>query len=293
MTATTDAALTLRAAAEQADVDAEQAAAAAGVRITLLDGPDATREAGEVLYRIWPDDNGMPMPPELLRTFSHTDNYVGGVFLDDRLVGVAAAFRVGGHPAALHSHIAGVLPAAQGRSAGQALKLHQRAWALHRDIRHISWTYDPLIRRNAHFNTNKLGTSVLEYLPNFYGVMTDAVNAGEESDRLLVDWDLLAPRTLAALRAPGRAAWHPEPASSTTAVGLGADGGPVVLEADATASTLLVALPEDVEALRVTRPDLAGRWRLAVREALGSALAAGYRIGGVARSGHYVLERNS
>lgn len=287
---------TQRSIAEEAAADAERAADAAGVHITELSGPAETRAAAEVLHRIWPNETGMPMPPELLRTFSHTSNYVAGVFLDGRLVGVAAGFHTGGQPA-LHSHIAGVLPAAQGRSAGLALKLHQRAWALHRGIGRISWTFDPLIRRNAHFNLNKLGASVLEYLPDFYGSMTDAVNAGEESDRLLVDWDLTASSS---------ARWAAEAPSAVPVLAIGADGGPVVVQEShfpvrsgqqsgfpvPTEPRLLVAVPEDVEALRVARPDLSGSWRLALRDVLQSALAAGYRIAGVARSGHYVLERN-
>ena len=75
--------------------------------------------------------------------------------------------------AELHSHIAGVRPAGLGRSVGFALKVHQRAWCLRRDVRVIAWTYDPLIRRNAYFNLVKLGARPAEYLRNFYGVMDD------------------------------------------------------------------------------------------------------------------------
>ena len=87
----------------------------------------------------------------------------------------------------------------QSRGVGYALKLHQRAWALHEDVRTITWTSDPLIRRNAWFNLNKLGASVVEYLPEFYGAMRDGINAGDLTDRCLVRWDLLGEGAMAAL----------------------------------------------------------------------------------------------
>ncbi len=32
----------------------------------------------------------------------------------------------------------------------------------------------------------------MQYVPSFYGEMTDAINAGDESDRLLMAWDVAA-----------------------------------------------------------------------------------------------------
>ena len=59
------------------------------------------------------------------------------------------------------------------------MKLHQREWASRHDIEWIVWTFDPLVRRNAWFNIEVLGVHVTEYLVNFYGAMTDAINANE------------------------------------------------------------------------------------------------------------------
>ena len=73
---------------------------------------------------------------------------------------------------------------------GFALKLHQRAWCLDRGITLMEWTYDPLVARNAYFNLSKLGATVAEYLPDFYGVMGDGINRFDESDRILVHWPL-------------------------------------------------------------------------------------------------------
>ena len=75
---------------------------------------------------------------------------------------------------------------------GFALKLHQRAWALSRDVTTITWTFDPLVCRNAYFNVAKLAATPAEYLPDFYGEMDDVINGSDDSDRLLVHWPLAA-----------------------------------------------------------------------------------------------------
>ncbi len=62
----------------------------------------------------------------------------------------------------------------RGRSVGFALKVHQRAWALSEGLEEISWTFDPLISRNAHFNLVKLAAEPTSYHRNFYGHMADA-----------------------------------------------------------------------------------------------------------------------
>ncbi len=90
----------------------------------------------------------------------------------------------GGAAQPRHRHPARV----QHSGAGRAMKLHQRDWAAERDIPWITWTFDPLVRRNAWFNIEVLGAQVSEYLVNFYGPMTDSINAHDESDRLVVAW---------------------------------------------------------------------------------------------------------
>ena len=94
---------------------------------------------------------------------------------------------LGLHPSySLHSHAAGVTAAGTGRGIGFALKQDQRAWALERGIGTVTWTYDPLVRRNAFFNLTRLGARPVEYVVDFYGEMTDAINTGQGSDRFMV-----------------------------------------------------------------------------------------------------------
>jgi len=233
-----------------------------------------------LLDEIWrPRPGESTAAVELLRAMSKAGNYVAGAYDGDRLVGAGVAFF--GPPAqrTVHSHIVGVSPATRG--LGYALKMHQRAWALEHGATTIGWTFDPLVSRNAYFNLAKLGALPVEYLPNFYGGMRDEINAGDESDRLLVHWDLSAP-------VGGR------PIDTTGAVfGLdrSLDGRPVPGSTDA--ETVLVAVPADVEKLRLADPAAAREWRHAVRSVLQPLLAGGARVAGFDRKGWYIVTRKA
>ena len=126
---------------------------------------------------------------ELLRAIEHAGGYVAAAYLDDQVVGGSLGF-LGRHDGApsLHSHITGILPGVRRTGLGRAMKLHQRAWAADHGLTWVTWTFDPLVRRNAWFNIDVLGAQVHEYLVDFYGPIDDAINAGDESDRLLVAW---------------------------------------------------------------------------------------------------------
>ncbi|MFG3102238.1 GNAT family N-acetyltransferase [Streptomyces sp. NPDC048182] len=223
---------------------------------------------------------GAPVSAEIMRALSHAGNYVAGAYEDGRLVGASVAFFAGPVGTCLHSHITG---AVAGRGVGLALKLHQRQWALARGLRRITWTYDPLIRRNAYFNLVKLGARPEEYLTSFYGAMDDSINGGDESDRVLTGWDLTAPPA-------GAGATQGCDLPGGAAHGLRDDGGrPVTVATDA--EIVLVALPDDIEALRRTDPGAARAWRLALRDTLGGLLAEGARVVGLHERRHYVVRR--
>lgn len=263
-------------------------AAAAGVRVQSLTTPAEQHAAAAVLQRVWGPADGVPLPPEMLRAFAFTGNYVGAAFDGEQIVGVACAFRT--KNGSLHSHIAGVLPSHQGHSIGYFLKLHQRAWALANGINLIAWTFDPLIRRNAYFNLVKLGADAVRYLADFYGSMTDQINAGDVSDRLLVQWDLSRP-------VPG--AYLPTGADVVTLLRPGSDGEPVlrpgsdgepVLRAGSD-GVWLIQVPEDIDAVRQADSALATRWRSALRRSMIEAFDSGLVIVGVNQDKSYVAQR--
>lgn len=270
---------------------AERAARAAGV-VVRETVQLAELAAVTALYdEIWRPDGNPLIGTELLRALGTAGNYVAAAFDGDRLVGAGVGFFTAPTGVALHSHIVGVSSTVAGRHVGYALKLHQRAWALRRGVRVIEWTFDPLVARNAYFNIAKLGGRPAEYLPNFYGGMRDGINGGDDTDRLLLRWDLVAPRVRAACSGR-RAAGDPAPPrarGAAVALGRGSGGDPVAGRSDA--ATVLVAVPPDVAALRSRNPGGAKDWRIAVREVLGGLLAAGARVTGFDRAGWYVVEQ--
>ncbi len=217
-------------------------------------------EVGDVLAQVW--GTAAPLVTlELARAIGHSGGYVAAAFdATGSVVGASVGIlaRHGDAPA-LHSHVTGLLPVARHAGIGRAMKLHQRAWAAARDIDWITWTFDPLVRRNAWFNIAVLGAEVDEYLPSFYGEMTDAINAGDDSDRLHVAWRVSTPLPQ-----------QPR------------DGHDV----DALA---LVPTPEDVVDLRRRDPAAVARWRRSTRNALLDALGAGHRVVGFTRDGNYVI----
>lgn len=274
-----------------ADQAAEAAAASAGVKVRTLTELSELDGVYHLYDSIWrPDPKNPPVTTELLRALTKAGNYVAGAYDGDELVGACVGFFSAPAEVAMHSHVAGVSAAARGRNVGFALKLHQRAWALQRGVTAISWTFDPLIRRNAYFNLVKLAAHPAEYLTNFYGGMHDSINHGDDTDRLLVRWDLDAPAVTAA------ATTHPTGLSiqsmpeATIALDRSPDGLPLIGTTGFGAGTLLVAVPNDIEGLRQTDPAAAKAWRAALRDVLGGLLADGARVVGFDRTGWYVLE---
>src|SRR5205823_12502738 len=76
---------------------------------------------------------------------------------------------------------------------GYKLKLVQRERALGMRIPTMTWTFDPLQRRNAHLNFGKLGVVSDTYKIDFYGPETSSVLHRNSTDRLWVK-SLLASR---------------------------------------------------------------------------------------------------
>lgn len=284
-----------------ARADAEAAASRAGVDVRLLDHAYQCEAASRLLERVWGSDDpdvksDTIAEPGLLVALEHAGNYVGGAYPRrlvvteenaDEIQGMAFGFFGTPLGTTMHSHVAGVRREQLGRGVGTALKLDQRAWCLEHGLTEMTWTFDPLVARNAYFNFQRLGAHCAEYLPNFYGVMNDGVNTGQDSDRMLVSWKLDEP--------VGREPVTVDLYAPEFGWALSADPNtdePVAAGAPDDGTTVAgVQMPLDIEALRTKDPQLAQRWRIALRDALTSLLADGWQITGVAREGVYILER--
>jgi len=143
------------------------------------------------------------------------------------------------------------------------LKLHQWQWARENGFATITWSFDPLVRRNAWFNMVKLGASVTDYFQNFYGELDDGINAGEQSDRVLVRWEVLA-----------------------TA---GPQSSEVITERE---GDIVITTPSDIELIRKTSKAEAQTLRARQRAAFEEAISDGYAVRGLNAEYSYVLSRS-
>ena len=234
-----------------------------GIAVRPLASLDDARAASALFDRIWGERRVMGAP--LLRAMASHGGQVLGAFDGEELVGAQAGLVgiVDGR-SVLHSHITGVAEEAQGRGVGFLLKVAQREWCLEHGIERVTWTFDPMIARNAHFNLVKLGAVADRFHRDYYGEMADAFNAGERSDRLEVVWELRAERVGRALR--------------------GETGPP-------TGGTA-IEIPADYHALRSEDPDAARTWRDRVADEFAKAFADGLRAVSFDPTSGYLLERS-
>lgn len=264
---------------QRAEQDATAAARRAGVRIRAVDDEQATRLVADLGDQVW-GPRGTLAPNEL-RALAFAGNPVHLALdgQDGTPVGFAVGF-VGWAPELhVHSHQAGVVASHRRRGVGYALKLAQRSTCLAQGLDQMRWTFDPLVRRNVAFNLNALGARAVAFYPDFYGVMSDSINASDASDRLEARWDLARPMPEAQ-----------DGAKATTS-------GPVTLRNQAGWPESLAApqpdavleIPGDYETVRRGEPERGRAWRMAVRTALTAAYGAGLRIGSVEDHGYRLV----
>jgi predicted GNAT superfamily acetyltransferase len=232
------------------------------VSIRTLTTPAEHAGLVALIGRVWVDPAGCPATgTDLLAALAHFGGYVAGAYTTDgELAGGAYGF-VGRHhdEAVLHSHTVCVAPGAEHHGIGGALKHHQREWAARHGLAAVTWTFDPLVRRNAYFNLTKLGAVIVDYEIDFYGPLHDDVNAGDETDRVVVAWPV-----------DERARASAEPHD--------------------TRDTARVFVPDDIVALRRTDSARARAHRLRVRGELGARVHDGWRATSMSRDGWYTVE---
>jgi len=193
------------------------------------------------------------VPFDLGLAVLHVGAYASAAYDNEEMVAATFGFRgVYQGKQILHSHVTGSFKP----GAGFALKQHQFNWAKEQGLDGITWSFDPLVRKNCVFNFEKLGATAVEYLPNFYGTMTDEINAGDDSDRLFVYWDLAAKR--------------PSDVHSSDSVS--------------------VEIPQDIAQLRKTDLLSAQEWRKQTRALIEPLLAKGWTISGMKDRTHLLID---
>ena len=234
--------------------------------------PADAQAVADFFHKVWADGPEV-IPMDLIIAMQHVDGFCDFAMKDGRVVAASTGFRGmfrGQH--VLHSHVTASLEP----GLGYQLKLRQRQWAQERAIPFITWTFDPLIRRNGFFNMVKLAAIGVEYSTNFYGVMLDSINAGDDSDRITAMWDVNS------FRSPIHMDEQRHTALSNQ------DGKPVVHGIQPGIENV-VHLPSDVETLRAHGDSLLVAWRQSVREVLEPALNSGWTITGMINREAYLV----
>jgi predicted GNAT superfamily acetyltransferase len=249
------------------------------IEIHQADSLATAAEVAGVIADLWGPNLA---PPELLRALATHGNPIFGAYVSGRIVGGQMSFlALGADELHLHSHITGVLPEFQHSGVGAALKIAQHDWCVDRGIDLVTWTFDPMLARNAYFNFEKLGCVSNTFHPNFYGSLDDDFNRNDRSDRLEVRWEVTSQRVLQALAGRREHSDDDDAFVLLNERGERTQGEP--------SSKLSIHVPYDYLSLRSADPERATRWRSNVAEAFEWAFGRGYRIVAFTRSGAYIL----
>ena len=245
------------------------------VDIRPLTSQEDLRACVELQHRTWGDHYTDVVPASILKIAARVGGVVAGAF--DRsgaLLGFVFGLTGVQNGVIVHwSHMLAVSPEEQNQGIGRRLKEYQRVAVASIGAKTISWTFDPLVARNAHLNFNVLGVRATDYVQDMYGQSSSPLHRGIGTDRLIVSWPVDDEAVAARRREIARASCSE-----------GAD-------------TVHIEVPCDIAALQVSDMAAARQWRDETRSAFQKALAQGLAIQGFQMdaetgNGHYVLGRD-
>lgn len=278
--------------------------AASDLKIRLISDIAGIRQVEALQNTVWGREDVVPY--HMLLAAVHGGGVLLGAYREDELAGFVFGFAAfddqeGELNLRHHSHMLAVRPEARDMGIGFALKRAQWQWVRRQGIERITWTYDPLQSRNANLNIRRLGAVCSTYFPDYYGEMTDLINAGLPSDRFQVDWWVNSPRTENRLhKRPRRPlaledyfsagaeivnptqigpAGHPLlPEKPWSLGGVAEDLGAEAPQPPPQPPFYLIEIPPDFSALKEADAGLARRWRLQTRELFQSLFGRGYLV---------------
>ena len=222
----------------------------------------------------------------------------------EKMVGFAFGFLGREHGVTtIHSHMLAVLEAYRHLDLGAKLKQAQRERALAMGVHEMTWTFDPLQSRNAHFNFAKLGVVSETYKVDFYGPETSSVLHRNGTDRLWVRWLLNSRRLRDRIAGKsGRTETLDALRLLAPLVRFDGKGRPARAELEEALGRERVSIEIPGDILTVERADmgLAREWRDTTRWAFRESMKAGFLVAEFCRSvrgqqgpGAYLLQRGT
>ena len=249
---------------------------------------------------IWGFEDISIVPHHLILTTIKNGGVLLGAFEGERLIGFVYGFPGIENNRLKHcSLMCAVLPERRFQGVGYELKLKQREAVLAQGIELITWTFDPLVSPNAHFNLHKLGVISNRYERNLYGDMRDRLNAGLETDRLTVEWWITSPRVQKRLQQEHRVIASDLPVINQTEE---RDGFLINRDYSLTRTEpkLLLEIPYHWQRMREQNMPLVQEWRRQTREIFEHYFAHGYYASdflvieqGERKRAFYLLERTT
>lgn len=256
------------------------------------------RQVPEVEKKVWGGDDRDTVPVLLLIAAKEAGSILLGAFDDTQLVGFTFGFPgLENGQVSIHSHMAAVLPQYRDLNLGYQLKLAQRERALAVGIREITWTFDPLQARNAHFNFAKLGVISDRYKIDFYGRESTSILHQNGTDRLWVSWKLDSERVSTRLQRASGSAYGPIPEFLLVQSDEKLRPTRGELSAVSSAAAIGIQVPADILSIEENDPALASEWRTATRWAFIESLKSGFCVAEFRRGpapdspGTYLLQR--
>jgi len=258
--------------------------------IKLLESPEDMTAIEALQRMVWPGSETDVVPAHMLITAIHNGGLVAGAYSADQLIGFVFGFPgiefTPDGPRPKHcSHMMGIHPQHRDLGVGFALKRAQWQMVRHQGLDHITWTYDPLLSRNAYLNITKLGAVCNTYRRSEYGEMRDGLNAGLPSDRFQMDWWINTRRVERRLSKRPRRPLKLDHFSKADLQPLysfysEAGGWPRPPEhfSPLDGKLALAEIPSDFGTLKDADFSLARDWRFFSREVFETAFSAGYIV---------------
>jgi predicted GNAT superfamily acetyltransferase len=228
---------------------------------------------------VWGSEYDEAVPASLLQVVPYVGGLVLGAFSAEReLLGFVFGLTGPKDGEIVHwSHALGVRESARNLGVGRLLKDYQRAELARRGIGSMYWTFDPLIAKNAHFNLNRLGARVVEYVPDMYGTTKSPLHHGLATDRFIV--------VCSTNPEEGRPRRPRAVAGSNTLILTETTPSPDVLFPGVAQlpSAIWIEVPTDFDQVRAASPSKAAVWHGAIRRHFQWALRNRYAVTGLHR----------
>jgi predicted GNAT superfamily acetyltransferase len=259
----------------------------------LLRSRDDLQQVLGLQKLVWSESPDAQVPLHMLYSLTANGSPLIGAFDEGLLVGFSLGFiaidvQDSSRPAAANLKLAGkrlaVHPDYRSTGIGYRLKLEQKAFAHQQGIRLITWTFDPLISRNAYFHIRKLGGIARYFREDYYDQAPGQVDAIGSSDRMICEWWITSNRVEERLHGKRRDLMLEQYLSGGAPILNpsidGANGLLMPCEREVTLGDhvlLLVEIPPDTSQF-FDDPSLAKSWRNHTRAAFGLTFGAGYIV---------------